>query len=351
VSTGIGKLEGGKNTTLLVEKPFGRDLESAQALDRILKKYFPEAAIFRIDHYLGKEPVQNLIYFHLANQFVNAGMNRSTIEEVQITMAETLGMEGRGHFYEEVGAIRDVLQNHMLQVVACLAMECPVGADDEDLRDEKARLMKAVVPLAPSDVVRGQYEGYRNEPGVTANSDVETFASVRLQIENERWARVPFYIRVGKRLPVSVTEIYIKYRPSVWTDIMHEVDPSQGDYLRLRLSPTVEIAHGTRIKRPGTRFTGECTELIAKQDEADEMSPYERLFRDAIAGNHELFARSDMTFAQWRVVENVLGDSTPLHIYAPGSWGPEASLRQIRGGAWRNPSMETKQNERLKRTA
>ena len=225
VAMGIGRLECGKQARLVVEKPFGRDLSSAQELDRILKRYFQEDAIFRIDHYLGKEPVQNLIYFHLANQFVNAGLNRNSVEHVQITMAETLGMEGRGKFYEEVGAIRDVLQNHMLQVVACLAMECPVGNTDEDLRDEKTRVMKAMVPLTAEDVVRGQYNGYLMEPGVASNSTVETFASAHLRIENERWAGVPFYIRVGKRLPVGVNEIYIKYRPSVWADIMHRGRP------------------------------------------------------------------------------------------------------------------------------
>ncbi len=326
-----------KEARLIVEKPFGRDLKSAQELDEALHQYFPESSIYRIDHYLGKESVQNLVYFHLANQMVDSTLHRSCVERVEITVAETLGMEGRGHFYEEVGAMRDVLQNHMLQVIACLGMECPVRMENEEIRNEKARVIKAVRPMVPEDIVRAQYVGYRQEPGVASSSNVETYAAARLFIDNDRWDGVPFFVRVGKRLPVSCAEVYVKYKAPLWAKIMETNGADCGNYLRLRLSPNIEIAQGTQVKKAGTELVGNCVELLANYAPPDEMMAYERLFLDVIAGNTELFARKDIMLAQWRVVENVLDNSTPLYFYEPGTWGPREADVLMGPTAWHNP--------------
>ncbi|HEX5337144.1 MAG TPA: glucose-6-phosphate dehydrogenase [Gallionella sp.] len=322
---------------VVVEKPFGRDLQSARELNRILHQFFPEQSIFRIDHFLGKEPVQNILYTRFANWFLESIWNRDHIRCMQITMAEDFGVQGRGLFYEEVGAIRDVIQNHLLQVLACLTMDHPRGEDLDALRNEQARLLKAVRPLAATDVVRGQFRGYRQEPGVAPDSNVETFAALRLFIDSWRWADVPFYIRAGKSLPASATEVVVEFkRPP--RELFGEMVPGLSNHLRLRLSPEVVIGLGVRVKLPGERMVGEDVELIATHQRGDEMLPYERLLGDALRGDAALFAREDVVEAQWRIVAPVIGNNTPLYEYQPHTWGPTESEQLIAGDCgWFNP--------------
>jgi len=337
VVEGLAQSGSASGARVVVEKPFGRDLQSACDLHKILHRVFPEQDIFRIDHFLGKEPVQNILYTRFANLFLESVWNRTFIQSVQITMAETFGVQGRGRFYEEAGAIRDVVQNHLLQVLACLAMDPPAGDNHDGMRDEKARILKAVKPLARGDLVRGQFKGYRQEEGVSPDSRVETFAALRLFIDTWRWAGVPFYIRAGKCLPVTVNEVIVNFkRPP--RETFGEQAPGLPNRLRLRLSPEVVIAIGMRVKLPGERMEGEDVELIAMHQRADEMTPYERLLGDALRGDGSLFAREDAIEAQWRIVEPVLGDESPLREYERNTWGPSEAAAVIEEpGGWMNP--------------
>jgi glucose-6-phosphate 1-dehydrogenase len=340
VAAGLAAAGIAAGARVIVEKPFGRDLASAEGLNATLLQHFPEPSVFRIDHYLGKEPVQNLLYYRFANSFLEPIWNRNYIDRVQVTMAEAFGVQGRGKFYEEAGAIRDVLQNHLLQVVSLLAMEAPGGRGTESVRDEKAQAFRSMRPLAPEDVVRGQFRGYRNEEGVAADSQVETFAAVRLYIDSWRWAGVPFLIRAGKKLPVTTTEVLVELkRPPV--TLFADCEAARPNHFRFRLSPQVVLSLGARAKTPGERMRGEDVDLIACHDQSDEMAPYERLLGDAMRGDQTLFARADTVLEAWRIVEPVLGQATPLHEYDPGTWGPADADRIVGNGrSWHNPEQE-----------
>ncbi len=339
VAENLAKLCCPGKARLVVEKPFGRDLKSAQELGRTLHRFFPEENIFRIDHYLGKEPVQNILYMRFANPVFEPIWDRDHIRSIQITMAEDFGVQDRGKFYDEVGALMDVVQNHMLQVVANLTIDPPTGEDHDAVRDRRAELMRAIRPIRPDAVVRGQYEGYRSVPGVAPGSNVETFVAVRLEIDSWRWAGVPIYIRAGKMLPVTATEATVEFkRPP--RETFGELVPTNSAHMRIRLSPDLVIGLGARVKIPGERMVGRDVELEMHRQAAHDLPPYQRLLGDASRGNTELFSRQDLAEAQWRVVEPILGNVTPLYSYLPGTWGPEESAQLIgRDGHWIDPTL------------
>jgi len=341
VVQGLAQSGAAKDARVIVEKPFGRDLASAQALDRTLHEVFPEDSIFRIDHYLGKEAVQNLLYFRFANAFLEPIWNREHIKDIQITMAESFGVQGRGAFYEEAGALRDVVQNHLLQVISLLAMDPPGGREIEARQAEKLRLFRAMRPLEPKDVIRGQFKGYRDEKGVAANSQVETFAALRLSIDTWRWADVPFYIRAGKCLPITATEVVVTLKKPPLA-VFGAGDPTPRNYFRFRLSPEVVIGAGALVKRSGENMRGEPVELIARHHSDSDKPPYERLLGDAIRGDTTLFTQDATVEAAWRVVDPVLRDPSPVIQYDSGTWGPKEADRVIEGGeSWHNPTPET----------
>lgn len=327
---------------VIVEKPFGRDLASASELNEILRSAFDEDAIFRIDHYLGKEEIMNLLYFRFANSFLEPIWNRDHVASVQITLAESFGVQGRGKFYETAGCLRDVVENHMFQIVALLAMEPPAYQGYQAVQDEKFKVFRAMQPLKPGDIVRGQFTGYRDEPGVAPDSDVETFCALRLSIDSWRWAGVPWYLRAGKCLPFGAAEVVVELKPPP-QPLFSDSAPAPGmaNYFRFRLSPNPVIAVAARVKCAGEEFVGEQRELLLFNGQPGAEQPYQRLLGDALEGEGALYTREDSIEAAWAVVEPVLQDHHRAIAYAPGTWGPDEADALIAGdGRWHNPEPE-----------
>jgi glucose-6-phosphate 1-dehydrogenase len=339
VTQNLGKSGAATGARVVIEKPFGHDLASARELNRVVHSVFPEDAIYRIDHFLGKEAIENITYFRFANSFLEPIWNRGHVSSVQVTMAEDFGVQGRGKFYDATGCLRDVVQNHLLQIVAMLAMEPPVGRGYEGERDEKAKVFRGMRPLAPDDLVRGQFHGYRDEAGVAPNSDVETYAALRLYIDTWRWQGVPFFLRSGKNLKDTATEVLVEFKSpplAVFPDAVPP--PGRGNYVRFRLAPNAGIALAARVKTPGEEFLGEQRELFLSEAHRTEEEPYERLLGDAIAGHGALFTREDAVEAAWAVVDPVLQHHHKVHVYEAGTWGPEAADALTASfGGWHHP--------------
>jgi glucose-6-phosphate 1-dehydrogenase len=336
VATNLAKAGLNEGARLSLEKPFGDDRKSAVALSALLHRYFPEDAIFRIDHFLGKESVENLIYFRAANPLLEASLNREHVDRIEITMAESFGVKGRARFYDAVGAVRDVVQNHLLQVVACLAMELPAAKGIEGLRAARARLLAQVRALSRADLVRGQVRGYLEEEGVARGSTTETFAALRLFVDSPRWQGVPFFIRTGKSLPLTATEATIRWKRA-GCPVLDERSPPAPNYARFRLGPDNVIALGVNVKKDGEAMVGERAELVLRRSPADEMKPYERLIGDALDGDPALFADKESVEQSWRVVDPVTGDNE-VFLYDPGSWGPAEAARIRPDGGWSDPT-------------
>jgi glucose-6-phosphate 1-dehydrogenase len=341
VIKGLGAAKLADHARVIVEKPFGRNLASARELNQVAQKVFPENSIFRIDHYLGKEAIMNILYFRFANSFLEPIWNRNYVASVQITLGEDFGVKGRGAFYETAGCLRDVIQNHLFQVIALLAMEPPTGRDFGAVHNEKARVFQAMRPLKSDDIVRGQYEGYRKEPGVATNSDVETFCAVRLFIDSWRWEGVPWFVRSGKYLAETATEILVKLKPppqKLFADAVP--DTGRANYLRFRLSPNAAIALAARVKLAGKEFVGNQRELYLSEEQPDEEAPYERLLGDAMIGDGALFTREDAVEAAWAVVDPVLKKHPRTRTYKRGSWGPKQADAIVGpDSAWQNPKV------------
>ena len=343
VAEGLAQQGEGTNARLVIEKPFGHNRESARQLDRILNRFFPEENIFRIDHYLGKEPVQNILYTRFANSMFEPIWNRTHINNIQITMAESFGVQDRGRFYDETGAIRDVFQNHLLQVLANLTMDPPTGEENDAVRTQKAALLKAVRPLEAAQVVRGQYASYQSVPGVKSGSTVETFVAAKLFIDSWRWAGVPIYIRAGKALAATATEVMVDFKRPPRETFTESISPASG-HMRMRISPDVQIALGLRVKHPGEGMQGQDVELVLSEQETAFLPPYQRLLGDAMRGIEDLFGRQDIVDAQWRIVEPILDEAAPPIPYARGSWGPEEADQLIGSdGPWHNPMPASRQ--------